>query len=511
MRFLMRGLFGLIFMAMTIAFVGYGIWSVRVAMLAEEGGFGRSQPERSFTVNVAMVEPGTVQPKIVAFGEVRSWRTLEIRATSPGRLVEVSPDFRDGVSVSERQFLAAIDPAAAISRKADAEAALADAGAEQAEAETAILSAEQDLDAAKRRRELYVQALDRLSGLRKAGITSSAAVESAELDVSSADQSLLTKSQALNAANKRVERALLSVTRAQINLEEAERDLKETRIEAAFAGMLADVDATLGHLVSQNEKLGALIDNSALEAVFPVSNAQFARLINSDGTLKQTRVGVDLALGDVTITVPGEVERSAASVGEGQTGRLIYARLDTSQDTVLRDGDFVTVTVAEPPLDNVALLPATAATEDGRVLFVDPESRLEERQLTILRRQGDDLIVAANGVEGRYVVERLPQLGPGVQVRIAEPRGESSKVAAAGGGQRPAGAGPGGSRQEGGGQEDGESIELSQERRATLIDFLKQNRRMPEARKTRMLEILSQPSVPKRLVDQLESRMARPG
>ena len=58
--------------------------------------------------------------------------------------------------------------------------------------------------------------------------------------------------------------------------------------------------------------------------------------------------------------------RDGAAVGDGQTGRLLFATLERTAG--FKPGDFVTVTIEEPPLDAVARLPATALDAADEVL-----------------------------------------------------------------------------------------------------------------------------------------------
>jgi hypothetical protein len=83
----------------------------------------------------------------------------------------------------------------------------------------------------------------------------------------------------------------------------------------------------------------------------------------------------------------------------------------------LLPGDFVTVEIREPPIANAALLPATAVGADGTVLALGPDDRLEIVPVTVLRRQGDDLVVNPDAASGREVVaERSPLLGAGIRI-----------------------------------------------------------------------------------------------
>jgi len=492
MRFLVRGIVGILMLAATAGMVAFGVFVLMQAREGDDARRRRAGEERSFTVNVAVLQQTAAHPEITAYGEIRSWRSLELRASAGGRLVDISPVFRDGAAVAAGDLLFLIDPAEAQARLADAGAALADAEAEKAEADEAVAVAEMEYTAALRQRDLRRQALDRQRQLQTKGYATDASVEDADLAFATAEQAVLSRSQARIVARKRVERAALGVTRAQIVLDDATRIAAETRVEAPFDGLLSEVDAVLGRLVTPNEKLGVLIDPAALEAVFRVSSAQFARLIDEQGTLRRAAVTVTLDLGDLPVSVTGTVERAAAVVGAGQSGRLVYAKLDVGPSTILRPGDFVSVAIAEPDLQDVAVLPASAVTEDGRILLVSAESRVEERTVRIVRRQGDSVIVAGAPYSARYITERLPQLGPGVKVKPVD---------------RSPGAPP---RPENGGGED-EYIAVDEERRKALIAFLKRNDRMSDERKARLLELLNQPTVPKRLIERLEARMAGQG
>jgi multidrug efflux pump subunit AcrA (membrane-fusion protein) len=196
-----------------------------------------------------------------------------------------------------------------------------------------------------------------------------------------------------------------------------------------------------------------------------------------------------LDLGGVEVTAAGRITRAGALVGAGQTGRLVYAALDAG--VAFRPGDFVTVRVTEPALRGVALLPgaavATRGTGGGAVLVLGSDDRLEEVPVTVLRRQGDDVVIAAGPLAGREVVaERTPLLGPGVRVR---PLRVAPGTAAA-----PAPA-PG----------DG-MVALSPADRARLIALVEAAPGMPAAARARLIAQLAQDRVPAGLVARLEAR-----
>jgi len=416
MRFLMRGLIGLALIAVMVGSVGYGVYRVAGALTQEEEARRAPARERSYAVNVAELAPQTIAPVTTAYGQVESWRTLQIRASSQGRIVDIAGKFRDGAAVRTGDLLLKIDPADAEFAVLDAEAALADAESLKAEAEEAIIGAEQELVAARRQLELRRQALNRQTQLLEKGYSTMVQVESEELSVAALEQSLNNRLQSVITARKRIERMDLSVKRARIALNDAKRLRAETAIEAPFDGYLDQVDATLGRRVTPSEPLAYLIDPAALEVRFNLSTDQYSRLLTDTGELVKAPITAQLELGPRTVEVTGQVDRAAATVAEGAAGRTLFASLNIDAGTILRPGDFVTVKIEEPALDGVAEIPATAATEDGRILIVNGESRLEEANVTILRRVGNRLIVGDVPFGADLVQERLPHLGPGLKV-----------------------------------------------------------------------------------------------
>ena len=437
MRFLRRGLTGVFLMALTLGLLA---WAAQVLVSAleargEGGGPGRPAEERVFAVRAVAVEPGTERPVLTAFGELRAPRTLEIRAPAAGRVVDLAPGFVEGGAVRAGERLLAIDPAEAETALARAREAAAEAAAEAADAAAAERLAAEDVAAAAEQLALRERALTRARDLSGRGVGTEAGVETAELAASSGRQALVSRRQAAAAAEARVAAAGAGERRAAIDLAEAERRLAELEIFAAFGGILSDVSVTLGGLVSPSEPLARLVDPRALEASFTVSAEQYARLVGEGGS--PVGAPVEIALGPegtgpagAGLVATGTVTREAAEVGEGRTGRLLFAALEPAP--ALRPGDFVTVRVAEPPLEAVARLPAAALGAGGTVLLIGEEGRLVAEPVELLRRQGDEVLVRAPALAGRQVVaERSPLLGAGIRVRVIEPEAAAEAPAGA--------------------------------------------------------------------------------
>ncbi|MEO0402367.1 MAG: HlyD family efflux transporter periplasmic adaptor subunit [Pseudomonadota bacterium] len=482
MRFLRQSLIGLVLAALSLGLLAYAGQIVGGAVQTRLAQETNAPPprERVFAVGVVRAEPGTVTPVLESFGEIESRRRLELRAAASGRVVELADAFEDGGEVIAGQVLVRIDPADAQAVVDRADTDLSDAEAEVRDAERTLVLSKDEEAAAQDQADLQQRAYERQVDLAARGVGTAAAVEVAELAAASARQSVLSRRQVVTATEARIDQAQTSLARARIALSEAERALADTTLVAPFDGTLSETDVVAGRLASANEKLAVLIDADALEVAFRVSTAQYSRLLDDSGAVIAAPVTATLDVSGVDLAATGVVSRASAG-GEMQTGRLIYARLETARG--FKPGDFVTVEVEEPPLADVVRLPASAIDANDRVLVLGEGDRLESVQVRLMRRQGDEVLVRGRDLIGRDVVEaRTPLLGVGISVR---PLHKDDRAVPT----------------------QPEMLELTDERRARLVAFVEGNTRMPAEAKARVLGQLSEAQVPAQMVARIESRM----
>ncbi|TMV10279.1 HlyD family efflux transporter periplasmic adaptor subunit [Ruegeria sediminis] len=481
MRFLRQSLVGVFLASLTLALLIYAAQSITGAVqdyMAKENRPAQGR-ERVFAVNVRMAESETVTPYLDAFGEVQSRRRLELRAPVGGRVVALSDDFEEGGRVTAGETLVQLDPADAQAALDRAKSDLLDAQVEERDAERSLLLAQDELKAAEDQAELRERALKRQQDLEERGVGSATNVETAELAAASARQAVLARRISVAQAEARVDRTNTHLARARLALEEAERDLEDMTIHARFDGTLSGVTLVEGRLVAANEKLAELVDPRALEVAFRVSTAQYVRLLDENGRLIPAPVTVSLEVTGTDLSAEGMISRDSGSAGEGQSGRLIFASLDDAPG--FKPGDFVTVTVREQPLDNVVRLPSSVLDSSGTVLVLGQDERLEVLPVQLVRRQGDDVLLRGDGLEGREVViGRTPLLGSGVRVRPLRTEAQADLSS--------------------------EMVELTEERRAMLIDAVEASDRLSDEAKARVLGQLAESRVPAHLVRRLESR-----
>lgn len=345
MRFLRQSMTGVFLAALTLALLVYAGQIVVSAVETRMANESRAPAarEREFAVNVVTALPGPITPVLQAFGEVQSRRTLELRATTGGRVIWLEEHFEEGGTVSTGEVLVRIDPSDAQAMLDRAKSDLLDAEAEVRDAERSLALARDELAAAVDQSELRERAFKRQTDLQERGVGTAATVEVAELAAASARQAVLARRISVAQAESRVDQAGTRLARTRITKADAERDLADTEIKAGFGGTLSEVNLVEGRLVSPNEKLAKITDPMALEVAFRISTAQYARLLDDQGQLIPAPLEASLDVSGVDLSATGRISRDSVGSGEGQSGRLIFARLDHAPG--FKPGDFVTVSV----------------------------------------------------------------------------------------------------------------------------------------------------------------------
>ena len=483
MRFFRKSLVGLLLLSLTAGLFAYAGQMVSSAMKDSMSRKPRTsqQRERVFTVNVVTAEPQSITPMLEAFGEVQSRRTLDLRMATGGQVIELAEGFVEGGQVQAGEVLVRLNDADARSAVGRAEADVTDAMAEVEEADRALVLINDELQAARDQADLRSRALERQLDLKKRGVGTSAAVETAELAASSATQAVLSRRSAVDQAKARGAQAQTRLARAELALQDASRRWKDTVLTSEFSGTLGSISLVKGGLVSPNEKIGSLIDPETLEVAFRVSTEQYARLLDRSGKLIKSQAKVSLNVFGTELTTDAVLSRDSGSVGAGQTGRLLFAKLLNPRG--LKPGDFVTVALSEPTMDNIIKLPSSALNADNAVLVLTEDDRLQSTEVRVFRQQGDHILVRGRGLSGREVVaEQTPVLGSGIKVKPLR-SGEASTP------------------------KEPEVVELSDERRAKLIAAIEGNAYIPKDAKERILTQLKQDKVPAKVVERIESRM----
>jgi len=168
-KFLVRAFSGLFLTLLTLALIGVGIRRFQSAVPDRTANRTKPVQERTYNVDVATLEITSLAPVITAFGQVSAARMLEIRASDAGPIVEISPNFRNGATVSKDELLFQVDPTDFSQRVMDAKVALTQSRADSKEARDTLPLSQEEVKNARRQVNLRRADLKRKSGLKGQG------------------------------------------------------------------------------------------------------------------------------------------------------------------------------------------------------------------------------------------------------------------------------------------------------------------------------------------------------
>ncbi len=318
------------------------------------------------TVRVLTVRPGPVQLLVHSQGTVEPRTESALIPEVDGRVEWISPALVSGGRFDADQVLLRIEPADYRVARTQAEATLAQAGAEEANA-----------------RFEYERLLTLV------------------------DRKLVSRSQ-VEAAERRLKVAEAALRSAEGALERARRDLDRTELTAPFAGVVRTESVDVGQFVRRGVEVARVYASDNVEIRLPVADEQLAYLDLSLGV--RGELGPDEApTVELSATFAGERYRWTGRVvrTEGEIdprSRMVHvvARV-TDPDPPLPVGLFVQAEIAGNRVDDVVTLPRSALREGNRVLVVDGENRMRFRTVRPLRFYQDEVLLESGLAAGERV------------------------------------------------------------------------------------------------------------
>ena len=490
MNFLLRSFLGLIILSITLGFLIFGSFVLIEALKkrSEKSDNRRFQKERVFAVNVETLNKQIASPKILSYGEIYSKRMLEIRPLVSGRLDYVSEKFVEGGYVKSGDILFRLNQKDYLNELEIAEIDLEDTKAQLSEAISKLDYANLEFEVSESQLNLRKNALDRQTQLAESGLITSSQLENTQLAYSSSKQQFLNKQNLVKSSKNAIDKLKIQLKRRSISIDKAKRNLDETEIKAPFDGIIASVNILPGSVINKNEKLGTLLDPNSLEVMFNLSANEFARVIDKDGKLLNLDITAYLKLSNKDIPFIGKIERINPEITNIGSGRKLFASINLGENKTLRPGDFVVLEIKEPSLKNITVLPSSAVTIDGKIFILEEDNRLKEIEVTILRRQGNEVIVSGAPTEKEYVMQRSPQLGNGLKIKPLRKKDReiSNSVNLS---------------------KNNELVTISSEKQKKLINILDKLDRMPKSVKDRLYEEINSGKIKVKTLKRLEKNM----
>ena len=211
---------------------------------------------------------------------------------------------------------------------------------------------------------------------------------------------------------------------AEADLDEARLNLRRTSIKAPFNGRVSEKFVDLGQYITPGTAVARVYDTDVVEVRLPLTGRQVALLelpLNyQDHSVQGGGASVSLRarFANREWEWSGNVVRTDASIDVDS--RVVYAVVEVEKPFVrdvssgrppLSIGLFVEAEIQGRELRQVVALPRNALRNDGTVLLVDAQDRLQPRDVIVLKSNPREV-----WVQGIAVIERVAVSGPALAV-----------------------------------------------------------------------------------------------
>ncbi len=394
----------------------------------------RPHPTRRTVVNpVTLVETieahKTSQNMIIrAYGTVRSGENLSLTAEVRGRIVEMSPDFEEGIYFPKGAFLMRIDPSLRTEiKRLDAE--VARIFQERKNLQASLIIVEEDLGLVKAEYE-------RNLALAKRKVVSQTLLDQTQQRWLTSRQKAQEIENSLALIKPRINLLKAQRQSVLVQMKEAQLDLDRTEIRAPFECRMAKKLAETGQYVTAGMKLAHLYNVGIMEVEVHIPPQDIVWLhFNSGGSVNlkgdpPARARVIFSAAGKKIQWQGFVSRTKGQMEE--TTRTLPVIIEVKDghpgtEHPLMPGMFVTVEIVGKRVDDLYLLPREAVHEDNSVYVVD-NGEVNIKSVKIFRRVDNQLYVKEGIEEGDQIITRFPGVATeGMKVRI-KPKSDQTGV-----------------------------------------------------------------------------------
>jgi hypothetical protein len=389
-------------------------------------------------VRTMTVRAHRVVPRATGYGVVEAREEWQLVAEVSGRVVELSPELKEGGFVTKGTTLVKIDPGDYQLTETQREANLEGVRAQIDEIKVQETNTRKSLEIEERSLELAEASLARIEKLRGSGAAS-------ESDVDAEERSVLTQRKAVQSLRNTLRQlpANRKVLEAQIKQEKAglagaTRNIARTEIVAPYDVRIREVRTSLQEVVGNGQVLVVAdgLEMAEIPAQFaigelrplvpfrpsetPLSTDSLSRLPELVGLSATAR----LESTDMTAEWPATFDRFRAVDPQTRTIGVVVAIADPyragrpGERPPVVPGMYVEVELRGQPRDGCLAVPRAAL--HGHTLYVvDDQARLQRREVTVDFRQAQYVCLASGVKPGDQIV--LTDLIPAIEGMLLDP------------------------------------------------------------------------------------------
>ncbi len=410
-------------MVLPVLILVVGVWGMMALVNSKPELEPRQPEEKEWTVMAEPVALGKVTPEIALFARVESSRTADLSASLNADVLTV--EIFEGDSVALDAPLVALDRSEA---QLIVEQRIADVDELSSELEREALQYRNDLQAAKREKEILAlvrEDIKRARSLQERNLGSKSTLDQARREEQRQLLAIEQRTLAIEGYSSRKKRLEASLSRAQAGLARARLDLERTLVKAPFDGRITQVFVSPGDRVRPGDRLLTIFDSSALElrSQIPLRYLpQFSRTLER-GSALDARARVD------GLEIRARLHRLTAEVKRGSGGADALFRVVEGRDW-LQIGRTLRLVADLPPVERGILLPRSALYGTDRVFVVERGRmkgvRVERLGEVDLDSPGSSRIVVASpdlNAGDLVVITQLPNAIDGLKLRVLDASG----------------------------------------------------------------------------------------
>lgn len=403
----------------------------------------RSTPEKKELVRI----PPSVrafeahsQSKVMmveAFGTVRPRRLVNIAVEVPGRIVYLNPGFLEGGFIENQALVAQIDPRSYGLGKEAAAVRVTQARVDMDSLNQDIKNLKKDVELAEANVNLTQKEFERMKALNQNQFASKTNLDKAEQQYLAARIQLQAIQNRQSLVPAMVEQKKAALAMAAVEFNKASLALDRTRILSGFDGFVLEKQAQVGEYVNPGQILGAVYakDELDVEVRIPLEQMRWIQTDFENGRLPSARIRIANFEGPGKRVWEASVVRIKARIDEqtrtlpmtleiqtGDNDGLNNTLLNTDRSSLfdLKPGAFVDCKIIGETHENLFVLPRHLL-KPGNVLYIVTDSRLEMRQVTVLRKFEEQVYINGGLANGdKIVASPLPGAIEGMELILKE-------------------------------------------------------------------------------------------
>ena len=329
-----------------------------------------SPPPQITVVEAQTLTTSDYQIYLKTRGTVTPRTTTTLFPEVSGRIVSISPNFREGGFFEKGEVLVNIE-------KLDYEAALIMANSQLAQAKRSL----------QEEKARGNQAAENWRRLGKRG----------------------TPSEMVLRIPQR-EEAEARIRAAEADVERANRNLNRTDIKAPYSGRILEQRVDVGQFVSPNTQLGRAFATDIMEVRLPLTNEQLGfvdlpeTFRDDQFRIKGPDVVITAKIGRTVSSWKGEIVRVNSSIDAVSRQLFVvaqikdpYRRQSDSGGASLKIGMFVDALVTGQKLKDVIVLPRSTVRVSGEVIIIDKKFEIERRKVEPIWKGEKEIIFPTEG------------------------------------------------------------------------------------------------------------------